>query len=519
MEIKVVILYYMQKFNYKESRMEKVIIDTDNIDVPKEENDLYISRKNLYDAYLKDNGFKVCIMVLAYNRVEKTKRCIESIIKYTKDIYYELVLIDNGSTDETAKFFKEVDYKYKRYIHITKNVGSVYGVQMAFKEFRGEYLVLLPNDVIVTTNWLNNLLKCYESDPKIGIVTPLSTNVSNLQQVNINFTSLEDLQNKAKAFNISNPLLWEERLRLINIVTVVKKEIIDLVGVFDVGFFHDFGEDDYCIRIRRAGYKIIVCGDTFVHHDHDLSKDKDPVKFELSLKKGRANYLSKYKNIDAWDDIVNHEKELIDLINYSPIVNQSINALGIDVRCGMPILELKNQLRRKGIFNVNTVAFTTDAKYYQDLLYTVDYVYCDRIEYIQEHIENNSYNYIILGQPINYYSQPISLLNKMLEMVKVGGKILFKLYNVNDLKQLFDCMGIDLGRNEQMPVIVRYEEIVSCLQIMKAKIIGQKEIVYNINSSLHDKTIEIISKVVNEEYVENVLNKLKVEQYLFCIER
>ena len=94
----------------------------------------------------------------------------------------------------------------------------------------------------------------------------------------------------------------------------------------------------------------------------------------------------------------------------------------------MPILELKNQLRRKEIFNVNTVAFTTDAKYYQDLLYTVDYVYCDRIEYIQEHIENNNYDYIILGQPINYYSQPISLLNKMLEMVKVGGKILFKLY-------------------------------------------------------------------------------------------
>ena len=80
-------------------------------------------------------------------------------------------------------------------------------------------------------------------------------------------------------------------------------------------------------------------------------------------------------------------------------------------------------------------------------------------------------------------------------------------------------MGIDLGRNEQMPVVIRYEEIVSCLQIMKAKIIGQKEIVYNINSPLHDKTIEIISKVVNEEHVENVLNKLKVEQYLFCIER
>ena len=70
----------------------------------------------------------VSIYFQAYNHLEDyTKPAIEALFRYTKDIDYELILVDNGSTDGTFEYFKSLDHPRKRIYRITKNIGALYG--------------------------------------------------------------------------------------------------------------------------------------------------------------------------------------------------------------------------------------------------------------------------------------------------------------------------------------------------------------------------------------------------------
>lgn len=180
------------------------VIDTSMLTSPTEADNLYISRQNAYENQLPGTP-EITVFVVAYNRLEKTRRCVESILKYTEGIDYELLLVDNGSEDGTLDYFQSVPYLRKRMIRITKNLGSQYALNLAMRLSSGRYFVQVTNDVIVTKNWLSNLLRCVESDPRIGMVTPGSSNISNLQEIPLNFSSYEEMQEKAAAYNQSDP--------------------------------------------------------------------------------------------------------------------------------------------------------------------------------------------------------------------------------------------------------------------------------------------------------------------------
>lgn len=505
-----------------ESFFESILIDTDKLFTPVEGDNLYISRKNIYDGRLSELNPTVSIFVLSYNRLSKTKKCVECVLKYTHDINFELILIDNGSTDGTYDYFQSVEFKKKKIIKITKNIGSIYALHVAMSIFNGKYFVLIPNDVYVTKNWLINMLKCMESDPKIGFVTPVSSNVSNLQQVDLSFNGYEDMQDKAAIYNLSDPLKWEERLRLINIVTVLRKEVIDNIGFFDAGFFHDFGEDDYSIRIRRTGYKLVLCQDTFVYHDHDFRnfEDKDKDKFKQSLAAGRKNYNDKYYGLDAWNDINNYETNLIKMLPYVEKESSIPSILGIDIKCGTPILEIRNHLRKFGILNTTSAAFTTQAKYYQDLLFVTDgNVKCDRIDFLNDHFLNESFDYIVLGDPINTYSQPIRLMGKLLDLATPGAKILLKLRNLEDIRIFLRVLGQNQIPDQDMPIYLSLEDFTRCLDLLGIK---NKSVIYQ-QQNTEKSNIESLTKIIKSMGLNvsttDIVNKLFTMEFLFCIEK
>lgn len=498
------------------------IIDTDNINAPEVGNDLYKSRENVYKNFLEEDSKIATIVVQGYNRLEKTKYCVECVLKYTKHIDYELILIDNGSSDQTFEFFKSVDYHDKKVIRITKNIGSVFGyLKHAFLFFRGKYLVGVPNDIYVTSNWLENLLKCIESDNKIGWVVPMSSNVSNLQDPNLQFKSLYEMQNVAKDFNVSNPLKWEKRLRLVNTVTIFKREILDIVGKYDVGFFHDFSEDDYSIRLRRMGYKLILCGDTFVHHDHDFRnlEGKDPIVYQKSLDMGRENFREKYHDLDAWEDILNFESNLIGMLSKPKKSSKKIKILGVDVKCGTPILEIENFLIRNSLKRYISSAFTTQAKYYLDLQTVCNgEVWCDRIEYIQDCINHYKYDYIIIGEDISSYKNPIKLLEILIKCSNKGAKILFKLKNYNDIDRFIAKYQNISSYKKDCSLDFSIDNLLDYLRSMQSMNINIKTEIYDIDKDGIERIKMIIKEIQPNSNIEEIIEKIIVKNYFVCIE-
>lgn len=453
--------------------MQEIVINTDDMHEPHSADNIKTQRNLLYQELYQNFDFQVTIFVLAYNHLESTKACVESILEYTQGINFQLALIDNGSTDDTLEYFRSVKYENTVIYHITKNVGGPFACYISLQNFSSKYYVLIPNDIIVTSRWLHNLLACMESDPAIGFVAPVSSNVSNLQQVDLNFSSLDEMQKKAALFNQSDPKKWEERMRLINVVTLLKKEVIDATGFFDIGYFHDFSEDDYSARVRRAGYKLMLCGDTFVHHNHDFrnAERKDPQAYQNSLEVGRKGYSGKFHGIDAWEDINNFEPYMLHLLSREDICHNSApEILGIDVRCGTPILQIKNLLRSRGVFESYTTAFTRDAKYFYDLqVLTQGRASCDRIEYILDRYAPNSFDYVILGTPLNEYLEPIALLKKLLTITRQGGKLLFKLQNPVNVYTFLYMMGKICTLEKNMVSALTLESIEAYLKLENAK--------------------------------------------------
>ena len=508
-----------------ENNDDIIIINTDNLEQAKEGNNLLESRSNIEKAYYQKEGSSnlvVDIAVLAYNRLEKTKFCIESLLKNTSDVDYNLILIDSGSSDGTLEYFKSIQYEKKKVIRITKNMGSSFGVMQPLKFITSEYFVMLTNDTILTKNWLSNMLKCIDSDKSIGMVVPMSSNVSNYQDPFLDFSNLDEMHEKATKFNVSDKRKWHERLRLITIATLYRKTCLDIVGIpGDYGFFHDFSDDDITFRIRRAGYKTVLCKDVWIHHNHNYNalEGKNCESFNKSIEVGRNNFRDKYFGVDAWEDANNFETSMTDMIN-NHYTEDNIHILGVDVRCGTPILEVKNKLKEFDKYNVKLSAFSEDAKYYVDLKTICEgTVSCNRVDFISEYFDNEQFDYIILGKPINFYGEAMKLLNDMTKLLRTDGQLLIKFRNTYDINTLIAIFGIESYQDEGYPIHWSVDDFVNILNCIGLKVVDMRHELYSINVTTELFIKNMLRMQENCKNIEESFKRIITRDYVLSIEK
>ncbi len=408
-------------------------VDTAGLKGPQVGDGLFENRASVAEQLQQTAAAEVSIIVQAFGRLEKTKRCVESVLEHTAGIDYELILMDNGSTDGTLDYFRSVPWEKKTILHITQNIGSGYPSFMLGLKDLGRFVCCLANDNIVTHGWMDGLLYCMKSDPKIGMVVPVTSNVSNFQQVDLPYKTYGEMQREARRFNRSDPSKWEDRLRLITLGALYRKEVLLAIGwpVGDSGFFHDFGDDDVSFAVRQLGYRIVLAGDTWICHDHDFrhGEGKDSAEFERSLKVGRENFQEKYFGVDAWEDVNNYYiHHFRKLTIKKPIGTARI--LGVDVKCGTPILDMKNRLRKASYFDVELSAFTQSPQYWKDLkTICTGPVICDREEFLLDSFLRENFDYIVADRPINCYHEPQKMLNDLFALCKKGGTVICKLRN------------------------------------------------------------------------------------------
>jgi GT2 family glycosyltransferase len=416
-------------------------INTDNLEPIKEDGDkLWENRQRFYSENRKLSGnIKVTIVVQAYNQIEKLRYSLECLSKYTPEDLYELILVDNGSEPEVMEFYKSIEHPRVKIIRITKNISSAFPQSYFIPHINGEYTVWVFADTYVTKNWLENLLACMESDKKIGIAAPMASYSSNLQDISVvNGKSKEEIQEFAANFNISDPKKWHQDLRVISLVPIIRSEIWYTVGLFDTAYYHDLGEDDLCIRIRRAGYKIYVCRDTFIYHDH-VKTESDRQIFPKSLLCGFKMFNEKW-NIEPWDDIlygIPYNK-----ISSFPANLEVANLLCIDPRLGKPIFTISNYIKMNGGNVEKTFAFTSEAKFYSDLINVADDTKIGTADNLRQFYSDNSLDIICLCEPLDTYSNPKNLLKDMTLLLKEKGLLFFHINNSFDISTLLECFGI-----------------------------------------------------------------------------
>jgi GT2 family glycosyltransferase len=421
---------------------EIIEINTDNLEPMKaNSDDLWYNRQHFYSEKRKLSGnIKVTICVQAYNQIEKLRYSIECILKYTPEDLYELLLVDNGSEPEVMELYKSINHPRVKIIRITKNISSANFPQQCFvPHINGEYTVWIFADVYVTKNWLENLIACMDSDRKIGIAAPFTSNDQPDISINeVNGKSREEIQEYAVNFNKSNPAKWDPDVRASSLCPIIRSEIWNIVGTFDTAIPHQFGDVDFCFRIRRAGYKTVICRDTFVYHDHirdeaDYEKQKDNAEIGFNV------FFEKW-NIDPWEELPHDiplDANLVDSLKFN-----DAKILCIDPKLGWPIFKISNHIKHLEGSVLKTCAFTSEAKFYADLTTVADEIKVGQANNLRQFYSDNSFDIICLCGPLNTYSNPMQLINEMTLLLKSKGALIFHINNSFDIAALFECLGI-----------------------------------------------------------------------------
>ena len=247
------------------------------------------------------------IIILCCNQLEYTRLCLESVLRHTRQPY-ELILIDNGSTDDTAAYLGEVasgEWRVARdaggpervvVIRNETNVGFPAGCNQGLAEARGRYLVFLNNDTVVTEEWLSGLVGWALHDwPEVGLVGAVTNYASPPQQIPVPYKDLTGVDGFAarRRSEFANQALRVDRLT--GFCLLVRSEVLERIGGFDerygLGFFDD---DDLCVRAREAGFRLLVAQNVFIHHFGSRTFTSLGIDCERQLKENFDQFKAKW---------------------------------------------------------------------------------------------------------------------------------------------------------------------------------------------------------------------------------
>ncbi|MGK0469309.1 glycosyltransferase [Clostridium sp.] len=369
-------------------------------------------------------NIKTSIIILTYNNLIYNKICVDSIRKYTKENTYEIVVVDNNSTDGTREWLK--NQKDIVTVLNDENVGFPKGCNIGIGVSQKENDILfLNNDTVVTPRWLDNLKACVYSDDKIGGVASITNSCSNYQSISVPYDDIKDMIPFAEANNISNPEKWEEKVRLVAFCMLVKREVLNKIGIMDERFTPgNFEDDDLCMRIIESGYKMMLCNDSFIHHFGSSSFNKDYIKFNNILTMNRK------KLVDKWGFNSNVSSTLkfdvIERINEPK--EKHLNILEFDCGLGATLLKLKYMYPNSKIYGVETNE-------------SVARLGGKIIELLNDDFEENYsrsfkkdkidfFDYIIIGNRLQQSKDPWMLLKEVKRFLKPGGYIIATIPNL-----------------------------------------------------------------------------------------
>lgn len=239
----------------------------------------------------------VSIVIVTHNEWKYTNMCLSSLRRFTT-VPYEVIAVDNGSTDHTLKALRERKKHWHalRLLENSINRGFAAGMNQGIQRAEGDFLVLLNNDTLPSHRWLDSPLKLLQSRNRAGIVGPVSNRVIRQQKIHTHLRSLADVHRFCRQYNRTNPRRWRQTRLLSGFCMVLPYKLVEKIGLLDERFgMGTYEDDDFCIRAQKNGYTCWIAGDTYVHHFGNRSFKRDGYEeFRKILRQNRQYYIYKW---------------------------------------------------------------------------------------------------------------------------------------------------------------------------------------------------------------------------------
>lgn len=246
----------------------------------------------------KPAGHKLAsIIILTHNGLEHTEKCLASIDALTPEPH-ELIIVDNASTDGTLDFLRDymASHANVRVIANLANRGFAAGNNQGLVLARGDYVLLLNNDTIVTQGWLRRMVAVLERHPEVGIIGPMSNYVSGPQLVrDASYTTPEELARFSARWAAAHAGQSVPITRVVGFCLLARKQVIERIGGLDEQFGSgNFEDDDFCIRAAQVGYAARIAQDVFIHHTGSQTFKAAGIDYRESLLRNWGLFKTKW---------------------------------------------------------------------------------------------------------------------------------------------------------------------------------------------------------------------------------
>lgn len=244
----------------------------------------------------------VSIIILSYNTKDLLRSCLQSVFAYTRGVDFEVIVVDNASHDESVEMIKK-EFKNVRVVENEKNVGFSKGNNIGARRAKGKYLLFLNSDIFFSENDIKHIVSYIEKDKKNGVVGAYFRNPDGSHQKSYgSFYTLPRLlldlflgERVGFPRNVERPL---ETDWVSGGCFLVRKELFDMLGGFDENFFMYVEDMEFCFRIKKKGYRILVVPASFIHAGQGSS---DRTFAIVHIYKGILYFFKKHRSSLEYD--------------------------------------------------------------------------------------------------------------------------------------------------------------------------------------------------------------------------
>ena len=274
------------------------------------------------------------IIIVSYNTAEYTKRAIESVYAETRETRFNILMVDNDSSDNSVELIA-TNFPDVEIIQTGANLGFAGGVNVGAKASNSEYILLLNPDTVILEEAIDRLVSFAKTAPKAGIwggITlndDLSLNPNNAR-ARLSFKTLlfsalglSKVFNKSCFFNHDNYGCWDRKSeRAVDVITgcflLTPRSLWEELKGLDETFFMYAEEADYCIRAIKKGYQPRVTPNARIIHHGGVSETNISGKM-LKLLKGKAELINKHAKV--WEKPIHKSLLLLHVFNKTMALN------------------------------------------------------------------------------------------------------------------------------------------------------------------------------------------------------